>query len=548
MTELHRFPGGVHPEEHKTESASRPIHAAFVPKKLVVPMRQHIGQPAKPIVMPGDRVLKGQKIAEAEGYVSVAIHAPSSGTIAEIGPAAVPHPSGLPDLCITIETDGKDEWTERRPIDWRNTDPAALRGHVRDLGIVGLGGAVFPSSIKLDPAGGPPIHTLILNGGECEPWITCDDRLMRERAEDILEGARIMQHLLGAKKVVAGIEDNKPEAIVAMQAAARKLEFEVEIVAMPTIYPGGGGKQIVQTLTGLVTPSGGRTTDVGVQVFNVGTTYALARALLHGEPLISRIVTVTGHVLRPQNYEVLIGTPMSELLMRAGERDGTTGVIMGGPMMGFDVPSLDVPVVKATNCALAKSNELFPPKPREMPCIRCTQCVPVCPAILQPQAIYWFARAKDLGKAQEYHLFDCIECGCCAYVCPRHIPLVDYYRYAKSEIWAREKEKRLADTARERHEFRLFRLEREKKEKAERLAAKAQTKKAEAPALSTAEQDAKKKLIEEALARAQAKKAAVTPKNIDNLPPDKQAEIAEIESRRAKIREIAKQPVEPEQH
>ncbi len=547
MMELHRFPGGIHPDEQKAQSAARPIHAAFVPKKLVVPLRQHIGQPAKPVVQVGEHVLKGQMIAEADGYVSVAIHAPSSGTVTDIGLAAVPHPSGLPDLCITIATDGKDEWMARTPVDWRNTDPAALRGHVRDMGIVGLGGAVFPSSIKLDPAGNPPIHTLVLNGGECEPWITCDDRLMRECAEDILEGARIMQHLLGASRVIAGIEDNKPEAIAAMRAAAQKLGLAVEVAAMPTIYPGGGGKQITKTLTGLDTPSGGRTTDVGVQVFNMGTSYALARAILHGEPLISRIVTVTGHVLRPQNYEVLIGTPMRELLLRAGERDGTTGIIMGGPMMGFDVPNPDVPVVKSTNCVLAKSAELFPPKPRELPCIRCTQCVPVCPAELQPQQLYWFARAKDLGKAQEYHLFDCIECGCCSYVCPSHIPLVDYYRFAKSEIWAREKEKRLADTARDRHEFRLFRQEREKKEKAERLAAKAQTKKAEAPVLSTPEQDAKQKLIQEALARAQAKKAAVSPKNVDNLSPVKQAEIAEIEARRAKIRAIAKQPVEPEQ-
>jgi electron transport complex protein RnfC len=547
MRELHRFPGGVHPEEHKTESSSRPIHAAFVPRKLVVPMRQHLGQPAKPIVKVGERVLKGQMIAEADGYVSVAIHAPSSGTITEIGLEKVAHASGMPDLCITIATDGKDEWLPHEPIDWRNTDPAALRGHVRDLGIAGLGGAVFPSSIKLDPTGSPPIETLILNGGECEPWITCDDRLMRERAGEILEGARIMQYLLGAQTIVAGIEDNKPEAIEAMRAAAEKIGLAAEVVAMPTRYPGGGGKQITQTLTGIVTPSGGRTTDVGVQVFNVGTSYALARAILHGEPLISRIVTVTGHVLRPQNFEVLIGTPMDEVLLHAGEREGLTGIIMGGPMMGFDVPALDVPVVKATNCVLAKSAGLFPPKPRELPCIRCTQCVDVCPAILQPQAIYWHARAKDLGKAQEYHLFDCIECGCCAYVCPSHIPLVDYYRYAKSEIWAREKEKRLSDIARDRHEFRLFRLEREKKEKAERLAAKAQTKKAEAPVLGDAEQEAKKKLIADALARTQARKAAVTPKNVDNLPPDKQVEIAEIEARRAKIREIAKQPVEPEQ-
>lgn len=552
MRTLARFPGGVHPEEHKSESSSRPIHASFIPKKLVIPMRQHLGQPAKPIVNVGDRVLKGQIIAAADGYVSTAIHASSSGLVIEIAQAGVAHPSGLTDLCISIETDGKDEWVAHQALAWQDMDPAALRGHVRDLGLAGLGGAVFPSSIKLDPAGGPAIHTLILNGGECEPWITCDDALMRERAADILRGAHIMQRLLGSPALMVGIEDNKPEAIAAMQAAATALNIPAEIIAMPTLYPGGGGKQITKILTNLDTPSGERTTDIGVQVFNIATAYALARAILHGEPLISRIVTVTGHVLKPQNYEVLIGTPMYELVIHAGEREGATGIIMGGPMMGFDVPVLNVPVVKASNCVLVKSAALFPPKPPEMPCIRCTQCVEVCPAILQPQALYWFARAKNIGKAQEFHLFDCIECGCCSYVCPSHIPLVDYYRFAKSEIWAHEKDKKAADIARERHEFRLFRFEREKKEKAERLAAKASAKKAQALVIPANEQDAKKKLIADALARSQAKKAAAsagtTPKNTDNLDPEKLAEIAEIEARRAKIQAIAKHPVGSEPH
>ena len=546
ITRLFKFHGGIKPDAHKHESAGAPIQRAPLPSRLIVPLRQSTRATARCIVEVGQQVLKGQRIGEPEGFLGTAVHAPTSGTVIDFGRYTMAHASGLETRCVVIQPDGEDRWIEHAPFDAEAAGREATLAWLRDCGLVGLGGATFPSHVKLGKGSG--VDTLILNGAECEPWITCDDRLMRERAEDILEGARIMQHLLGAERLIAGIEDNKPEAIAAMQAAAQKLGLAIEIAAIPTIYPGGGGKQITKTLTGLDTPSGGRTTDVGVQVFNVGTSYALARAILHGEPLISRIVTITGHVLRPQNFEVLIGTPMSELLLHAGERDGTTGIIMGGPMMGFDVPDMDVPVVKATNCVLAKSKELFPPKPRELPCIRCTQCVPVCPAKLQPQQLYWFARAKDLGRAQEYHLFDCIECGCCSYVCPSHIPLVDYYRYAKSEIWAREKEKRLADTARDRHEFRLFRMEREKKEKAERLAAKAQSKKAEAPALSTPEQDAKKKLIQEALARAQAKKAAVAPKNTDNLPPDKQAEIAEIEARRAKIVEIAKQPVEPEQH
>jgi electron transport complex protein RnfC len=551
MRELFRFNGGVHPPEHKSESARKPIHPAFIPKKLIVPLRQHIGQPAKPIVAVGEHVFKGQMIGKAEGYVSTAVHAASSGTVTAIGMETAPHPSGLPDLCITIETDGKDEWIAHHPIDYLNLDPSALRNQLRDMGLAGLGGAVFPSFIKLNPGTPPAITILILNGGECEPWITCDDRLMQERAEEVLQGAIVMRHMLQCNEVLVGIEDNKPAAIEAMTAAAKTLPFKVEVVAMPTLYPGGGGKQIVKTLLNLDTPSGGRSTDIGIQVFNVGTAYALARAVFHGEPLISRLVTVTGHVLRPQNFDVLIGTPMDELLLHAGERDGLSGIIMGGPMMGIEVPSPHVPVVKATNCLLAMSDELFPPGPKPMPCIRCGACAQACPADLQPQDLYWFAKARNFGRAQELHLFDCIECGCCTYVCPSHIPLVDFYRFAKSEIWAREKEKNAADLARQRHEFRLFREEREKQERAEKHAAKFQAKKEDLAADGTsidAEAAKKKALIEAALARAKARKESVAPKNTDNLTDEQRQKIQEIESRRAQIREIAKQPVEPEQH
>jgi Na+-translocating ferredoxin:NAD+ oxidoreductase subunit C len=550
--ELFKFKGGIHPPPHKAESNARPLHAAPLPKKLVIPLRQHIGNPAKPVVNVGDRVLKGQLIGEADGYISAAVHASSSGIISAIGPAVVPHISGLPDECITIETDGRDEWIDHAPLDYRAMEPTDLRMQLRDMGIAGLGGAVFPSAVKLDPGAAQTCPTLIINGGECEPWITCDDVLMRLHADEILQGVAVMRHLLGSTEILVGIEDNKPEAIAAMQAAADKLDFAVEVVAVPAIYPAGGAKQMIETLTGKQVPSGKLSTDIGIQVFNVGTSYALARAVFHGEPLISRLVTITGHVLRPQNFEALIGTPVHTLITLAGERDGTTGVLMGGPMMGMPLPDLEVPVVKATNCILVKSNELFPPLPKALPCIRCTRCADVCPAELQPQELFRFAKADDFGRAQEYHLFDCIECGCCSYVCPSHIPLVDFYRYAKSEIWAREKEKRAADLARERHEFRQFRLEREKKEKAEKLAAKAQAKRAELAAAPAAEgaapsdADAKKALIAAALARAQAKKAEVAPKNVDHLAPDTQREIDEIEARRAKIRELAHQPLEPE--
>jgi len=551
--DLHTFKGGVHPPEHKAESNARPIHAAPLPRKLVIPLRQHLGNPAKPVVGVGDRVLKGQMIGEANGYISTAVHASSSGIVSAIGSAVVPHISGLPDECITIETDGRDEWMDHGPLDYQAMAPADLRMQLRDLGLAGLGGAVFPSAVKLDPGAAQTWPTLIINGGECEPWITCDDVLMRHHADEILQGVAIMRHLLGSTEILIGIEANKPEAIAAMRAAANRMDFAVEVVVVPAIYPGGGAKQMIQTLAGMEVPSGKLSTDIGIQVFNVGTTYALARAIHHGEPLISRLVTVTGHVLRPQNFEVLIGTPMHTLITLAGDRDGTTGVLMGGPMMGIPMPDLEVPVVKATNCILVKSKELFPPLPKALPCIRCTRCADACPAELQPQELYRFAKAGDFGRAQEYHLFDCIECGCCSYVCPSHIPLVDFYRYAKSEIWAREKDKRAADLARERHEFRQFRQEREKKEKAEKLAAKAQAKRAElaaepaAEGAASSEADAKKALIAAALARAQAKKAEAAPKNTDNLSPDTQREIEEIEARRAKIRELARKPLESEE-
>jgi len=551
--ELFKFKGGVHPPEHKSESNARPVHAAPLPRKLVIPLRQHIGNPAKPVVEVGERVLKGQLIAAADGYISAAVHASSSGTVTAIDLQPVPHISGLPDLCITIETDGRDEWIAHAPLDYRAMAPTELRMQLRDLGLAGLGGAVFPSAVKLDPGATHSCPTLIINGGECEPWITCDDVLMRHHADEILQGVAIMRHLLGSTEILVGIEDNKPEAIAAMQAAAARMDFAVEVVTVPARYPGGGAKQMIQVLTGKQVPSGKLSTDIGIQVFNVGTTYALARAVHHGEPLISRLVTVTGHVLRPQNFEVLIGTPMQTLINLAGDRDGTTGALMGGPMMGVPMPNLDVPVVKATNCILVKSADLFPPLPKALPCIRCTRCADACPAELQPQELFRFAKAGDFGRAQEYHLFDCIECGCCSYVCPSHIPLVDFYRYAKSEIWAREKDKRAADLARERHEFRQFRQEREKKEKAEKLAAKAQAKRAELAAAPAAEHaapsdaDAKKALIAAALARAQAKKSDAAPKNVDDLTPEQLHQIEEIEARRAKIRELARQPLEPEE-
>jgi electron transport complex protein RnfC len=428
-----------------------------------------------------------------------------------------------------------DRHIDFQPLDWRKLDPSALRNRIREMGLAGLGGAVFPSYIKLNPSG-QTIHTLILNGAECEPWITCDDRLMRERAAEIVQGIEVMAHTLGVKTILIGIEDNKPEALAAMGAAAPS---GMEVVAVPTGYPGGGGKQLTYTLTGVETPTGGRSTDAGIQVFNVGTAYSLYRAVYLGEPLLSRVVTVTGHVANPGNFEVRIGTPMTDLLAAAGGAlDGADGEIVGGPMMGFDLMDQAAPVTKSVNCLIVKDPVRFPPRPTTLPCIRCGACARACPADLQPFEMYWFSRAKDFGKAQSYNLFDCIECGCCAYVCPSHIPLVDFFRFAKSEIWEREQEKHGADQARQRHEFKEFRLEREKREKAEKFARAAEKNKEAAATTTTdatADPDAEKKkaILQAALDRAKKAKEAVTPRNTDNLPPRVEKEIAEIEARRA---------------
>lgn len=535
---LHAFNGGVHPEDHKSVSNATPIAPMPLLPRYVVSLRQHIGTPARPLVQAGDLVLRGQMIGAAEGYVSTAVHAPTSGRVLEVAHHEVPHPSGLTDLCVVIEADGLDQSVEFQPLDWRQLDPSALRNRIRDLGLAGLGGAVFPSFIKLNPEG-HGIDTLILNGAECEPWITCDDRLMREKAVEILEGAAMMSHMLGSRETLIGVEDNKPEALAALRAAA---PAGVQVIAVPTLYPSGGGKQLTYILTGRETPTGGRSTDIGVQVFNVGTAYALYRALALGEPMLSRVVTVTGHVARPGNFEVRMGTPVADLLQAAGGAlPGSHGKLVGGPMMGFDLEDNAAALTKAVNCIIVKHPDLFPARPAAMPCIRCGACARACPASLQPFEMYWFSRAKDFGKAQTYDLFDCIECGCCSYVCPSHIPLVDYFRFAKSEIWERERQKQDADQARVRHEFKAFRLEREKQEKAEKLAAKvAENKARDAAAAAGAstetgadpEAERKKAILQAALERAKKAKEGVKPQNTDNLPTAAEQQIAEIEARR----------------
>jgi electron transport complex protein RnfC len=547
LSRLFNFHGGVKPAYNKEQSTRLPIAVSPAPTFLVIPLHQSIGGQPRPIVQAGDKVLKGQRIGEADGNVSSAVHASTSGTVVVVEMRRMPHSSGLSALCVVIEPDGRDEWIARQAFDYRNASPNAIRDYLRDMGVVGLGGAVFPSHLKINPGKRGKLDTLVINGAECEPFITCDDLLMRERPATIVKGIAIMRDMLSAGRVLIGVEDNKPTAIAAMQAAVQQSnETTIEVVAVPTRYPAGGAKQLIRVLTGIEVPHGQRSTDYGVQCFNVGTAYAIYEAIALGQPLISRIVTIAGNVKTARNFEVLFGTPMRDLVALCGPGADTDRLIMGGPMMGVGMPGDEVPVVKATNCVLVGSPALFPPPPPEMPCIRCGECAKVCPTDLQPFEMYWFSRAKIFGKAQEYHLFDCIECGCCAFVCPSRIPLVDYYRFAKSEIWAREKDKEAADQARQRHEFRQQREEREKAEKAAKLAAKTAAGREKAAAAladaakpaTTPEDEAKKAMIAAAMEKAKAQKAEA--KNTDNLTPEQQAEVAAIESRRAEIREQAK--------
>ena len=518
-SDVHKFNGGVHPSEHKQESTKKPISKLTIPEKLVLPLRQHVGYVPKIKVKVGDYVLKGQMLAEAEGSVSAAIHAPTSGTITAIGETIIPHPSGLPDMCISIQPDGKDTWTTLQPIDWRNTPKTELVASLRVSGIVGLGGATFPTHIKVRADGKSTVHTLVINAAECEPYITCDDMLMREHADEIVKGMEIVKYLLGAERCILGIEDNKPEATAAMTEACQALP-DTSVKVVPTLYPSGDARRLIHLLLGTEIPHDKRSTDVGIQVFNVATVRAIYRYFNFGEPSLSRVVTMTGRVASPQNFEVLFGTPLLNLIAAAGgATKDTTHFIMGGPMMGFDLPTTEVPITKAANCIIAATPDLFAPAPPAMPCIRCARCADACPVNLQPQELYWFAKSDNFEKARDYDLFDCIECGCCSYVCPSNIPLVQYYRYAKSEIIATDKAKEAADLARERNEFRLARIEREKLERAQKHAERAASNKKEAPvqevvtnedATAPVADDAKKAAIAAAVERAKAlKKTAV---------------------------------------
>lgn len=540
LIKIREIPGGIHPPEHKEQSLRLPLGSVPLPPQLVVPVSQHIGEPATPVVSVGERVLTGQLIAAANGVFSANIHAPSSGTVVAIEDRVLTHPSGMSDTCIVIETDGKDEWVPLNPCeDYHALDKTALQDKIRLAGVAGLGGAGFPTAVKLNPRSTEVIDTLIINGAECEPYITADDILMQTRAEEIIAGTLMVSHLLHEPKdLVIGLEDNKPQALAALQKAAQGTR--VQVVAFPTKYPSGGAKQIIQILTGREIPTDHHSAYIGVICLNVGTVAAAWRAVRYGEPLISRITTVVGESLDIQrNVEVRIGTPIDYVLAQHGfDAKQASRLIMGGPMMGFTLPNPSVPVIKTTNCILAPTKKELPPPPPAQACIRCGLCAEACPASLLPQQLFWYAQAEDMEKLQAHNLFDCIECGACSYVCPSNIPLVQYYRAAKGTIRQHELEKEKSDRSRRRFEFRQQRIAKEEAEKeAKRLARK------------QAAEEAKQKLAEKAAAPAPqtavVAEAVAKARAVQQTPDEQKAKLERMLAAAQNSLEHARQPLVP---
>lgn len=438
---LKTFKGGIHPPYNKELTMSKAVEKAALPKKVIIPMGMHIGAPCEPIVKVGDTVKKGQKIGEAKGFVSVPAHASISGKVTAVEPR--PWPGGSLMMSVVIESDGRDEVYEdiTPPKPLSELSPEEIKNLIREAGITGMGGAGFPTQVKLSFPPEKNVDTIIVNGAECEPYITADHRLLLEQPEDVVFGLEAIMKATGIKQAFIGIEDNKLDAVEAVKSAL-KGKAGIEVVVLATKYPQGGEKQLIKAVTGREVPSGGLPMDAGVIVNNAGTCAAVANVLKTGMPLIERITTVTGSgVMEPKNLLIRIGTPLIDLIEQCGGFKGRPGkVLMGGPMMGLAQSVIDVPAIKGTTGLLVLERDdvkLFEP----MPCIKCARCVDACPIKLLPTTIAKLAERKMWDEAENYHAMDCIECGCCSYVCPAHIPLTQHIRIAKSNIIALRKKK-----------------------------------------------------------------------------------------------------------
>ncbi|MBC7004084.1 electron transport complex subunit RsxC [Photobacterium sp. BZF1] len=512
--QLWDFPGGIHPAENKTLSNRTAITHAGVPDELVLPLKQHIGTKGEILVSVGDKVLKGQPLTKSDMSMCVPVHAPTSGTVTAIEQRTTAHPSGLSDLSVVIKSDGEDQWGSQHKIaDYESLEPAELIDAIRLSGIAGLGGAGFPTGRKLQGSLGLA-DILIINAAECEPYITADDRLMQDYAEEVIEGIRILRHIVKPKLTLIGIEDNKPEAIKALEKCV-SAQDNIIIRVIPTKYPSGSSKQLVKLLTGREVPTQSRSSAVGVVVQNVGTAFAVKRAIIDGEPLIERVVTLTGEAFKQRgNVFARLGTPISYLLDNYGYKPDRKypRVIIGGSLMGFTLPHANVPITKITNCILTPKRRELPLHTHEMACIRCSACADACPTSLLPQQLQWYAKDKDYDKCEEYNLFDCIECGACAYVCPSEIPLVNYYRKAKAEIWANQQEAANAERAKQRFEAKQARFERDKAARENRFKKAAEDRRKDMAAKGG--DDA----VAAAIARVKAKQAAASSETADKKP------------------------------
>ncbi|HHP0460575.1 TPA: electron transport complex subunit RsxC [Vibrio harveyi] len=464
------FPGGVHPAENKKQSNKTELVHAAIPSEIVLPLKQHIGKAGNLLIAVSDKVLKGQQLTASDSGFTVPVHAPTSGQVTAIEPRTVAHPSGLSELCAVITPDGNDAWCEKTPVaDYTQESADALIDVIRLAGISGMGGAGFPTAKKIQ-SGIARTEILIVNAAECEPYITADDKLMQEHADELIQGIEIVEHILKPKLTIIGIEDNKPAAIKALEQAAMNKDIVIRVI--PTKYPSGGEKQLIKILTNKEVPSGAIPADIGILVQNVGSLYSIKRAVIDGEPMVNRIVTLTGKTFKqPRNVWTLLGTPVQALLDEFGYKADKKlqRLIMGGPMMGFTLPHAQVPITKTANCILAPKRREIASDQHEMECIRCSQCAEACPASLLPQQLQWYAKSQEYDKLEELNLKDCIECGACAFVCPSEIPLVQYYRQAKAEIRTRAQEAAAAERAKLRFEEKKARMEREKAERENRF-------------------------------------------------------------------------------
>jgi electron transport complex protein RnfC len=469
---------GLRLNAHKERSTAHTLRPASAVESLVLPLDQHAGAAAKPLVKPGERVLRGQPLAEPGGEISAWLHSPASGTVAAIEPRPAPHRMGAPALSIVVANDRRDErYAAASAPSFDQLSPEQLREAIGRGGIVGLGGAVFPTAAKLSSAKGASGLRLLLDGAECEPYISCDDMLMRERASDIVFGARVLLHALAAQACVIAIEDDTPQPAASLRTAIAEAHDErIQLRLVATLYPAGGERQLISTVFGVEVPAGGLPADAGTVCLNVATAAAVAHWIRDAQPLTSRIVTVTGDGVHEQrNLDVPLGTSVAALIRDCGGyTQRMSRLIMGGSMMGQALPHDDLPVIKATNCIVAASALDLQPHGREMPCIRCGNCSEICPAFLLPQQLHWYTMARDFAALDTYGLMDCIECGCCDYVCPSQIPLVERFRDMKPALLERLTARASADAARTRFDARTARLERIEQEREAVLARKRQ--------------------------------------------------------------------------